>query len=214
MNSVILMRETDCNIDKTDYIITPKKKDDLRKWYRKEESCIMSDKNPTVKDRIEEAFPELLNEKSYTDITVTDIIEKAEVARVSYYRNYDSIIDIVEDIAEKKAQSFVRDLASLFETENEREMRRFLFNYFYHFQDEYTRICPENKLNREMILNRMHQKISKSEQENGKKDIKDRYMVTAKLGVIKSVAQKWGNEGFVESPEEMIDFCMSILVKI
>lgn len=174
----------------------------------------MSDKNPTVKDRIEEAFLELLNEKSYTDITVTDIIEKAEVARVSYYRNYDSIIDIVENIAEKKAQSFVRDLAPLFETENEREMRRFLFNYFYHFQDEYTRICPENKLNREMILNRMHLKISKSEQENGKKDIKDHYMVTPKLGVIKSVAQKWGNEGFVESPEEMIDFCMSILVKI
>ena len=38
-----------------------------------------------AKEQIEKAFLDLLEEKPYMDITVTDIVKKADVARVTYY---------------------------------------------------------------------------------------------------------------------------------
>jgi len=130
----------------------------------------------------------------------------------AYALLYNSIPEIVEAISDKLSANFMSDLRPLFSAKNEREIRRFLFSYFYHFQEEYARLCPENKLNREIILSRLHDKVRRVEQENKISSVADRYGVAAKLGIIRSVAQKWGNDGFIETPEEMIDYVMSLLV--
>ena len=49
-----------------------------------------------VVGQIETAFFELLREKDYTDITVTDIIKKAQVSRGSFYRHYSSISEVMD----------------------------------------------------------------------------------------------------------------------
>ena len=41
-----------------------------------------------VVDQIEQAFYDLMKEKDYTNITVTDIIKKAQVSRASFYRHF------------------------------------------------------------------------------------------------------------------------------
>ena len=119
----------------------------------------------TVKDRIEKAFLDLMDEKPYPDITVTDIITKADVARVSYYRNYSSIMDIIDSITDKMAEDFSSELIPMFTCGDERKMRRFLFNYFYSFQEHFDKICPENTLNREVIMNRLREKLNTVETE-------------------------------------------------
>ena len=45
--------------------------------------------NHSVKSEIEQALLRLMTQKSYLDITVTDIVQEAKVARVSFYRNFD-----------------------------------------------------------------------------------------------------------------------------
>lgn len=52
--------------------------------------------NRRVKDRIVAALLELMEEKNYSEITVTEIVARAEVARQSYYRNFTSKDSIVE----------------------------------------------------------------------------------------------------------------------
>ena len=52
----------------------------------------------SVRTEIQKAFMELLSEKDYIDITVTDIVKKANVARTSFYRNFNSIGDLVDFI--------------------------------------------------------------------------------------------------------------------
>ena len=47
--------------------------------------------NHSVKSEIEQALLRLMTQKSYLDITVTDIVQEAKVARVSFYRNFASI---------------------------------------------------------------------------------------------------------------------------
>ena len=46
--------------------------------------------NQKVKTNITNALFELLKEKSISEISITEIIVKAKVARASFYRNYSS----------------------------------------------------------------------------------------------------------------------------
>ncbi len=53
--------------------------------------------NERVKRSIREAVFALLRKKNFSEITVTDIVSEAGVARASYYRNYESKEDILKD---------------------------------------------------------------------------------------------------------------------
>ena len=58
--------------------------------------------NQKVKTSITSALFELLKEKSISEISITEIINKAHVARASFYRNYSSkesvITTLIQDI--------------------------------------------------------------------------------------------------------------------
>ena len=62
--------------------------------------------NIRVKTNITEALFALMHEKSFSDITVTELIRKAGVARASYYRNYDSMEDVLITLVEYVLNSF------------------------------------------------------------------------------------------------------------
>ena len=52
-------------------------------------------KNTYVKMQITTALLELLKEKPLSDITVSELTNKAEIGRVSFYRNYQNKEDII-----------------------------------------------------------------------------------------------------------------------
>ena len=52
-------------------------------------------KNTYVKMQITTALLELLKEKPLSDITVSELTNKAEIGRVSFYRNYQNKEDIL-----------------------------------------------------------------------------------------------------------------------
>ena len=62
--------------------------------------------NLRVKKGITMALFSLMHQKSFSDITISEIIRTAGVARVSFYRNYDSkedvLLTLIEDILEEK----------------------------------------------------------------------------------------------------------------
>lgn len=61
--------------------------------------------NLRVKNSITRALFCLMREKSFADITITELIRTAGVARVSFYRNYDSkedvLVTLIEDVLEQ-----------------------------------------------------------------------------------------------------------------
>ena len=61
--------------------------------------------NHSAKSEIEQAFLRLMTQKSYMDITVTDIVQEAKVARVSFYRNFASISEVLDSIADATAEN-------------------------------------------------------------------------------------------------------------
>ena len=52
--------------------------------------------NALTRESIETALIQLMQEKSFRDITITDICKRAGVSRNAYYRNYSSKEDILE----------------------------------------------------------------------------------------------------------------------
>lgn len=165
----------------------------------------------TAKTRIEHAFLELLNEKPYLEITVTDIIKKAEVARMSYYRNFSSIADIVDSITDRMAADFLTELIPMFDVSDTRKLREFLFNYYYQLSRNYKTVFPLNNQNQEVIMNSLHEKISKIEADEHLDSIPEKYGRIAKMSILDGVSHAWLRDGMKESPEEMINYTFNIL---
>ena len=168
----------------------------------------------TAKERIEVALVHLMEEKPFPEITVTDLIQKAEVARVSFYRNFASTADVIESLTDKMAGTFLEDLRELLAHPNERNAREFLLGYLYGFQKHFRSFCPENKFNQEFITSSLHAKIAQLERNRGTATLHEKYDTAAKLSMIEGIIHKWGSTGFVETPEEMVDYMMGLLKKI
>lgn len=83
--------------------------------------------NLRVKHEITKALTELMREKDYTDISVSEIVQRAGVSRVSYYRNYQN----KEDILTEHLQALMDHFSSqLNELPMHTPMRRILTVFF------------------------------------------------------------------------------------
>ena len=62
----------------------------------------------SVKREIKDSVMQLMAEKLYMDITVTDIVTRAGVARASFYRNFNSINDVIDAISDEMYFDFLK----------------------------------------------------------------------------------------------------------
>lgn len=164
----------------------------------------------SVKREIINAFMELMAEKSYMDITVTDIVNTAQVARVSFYRNFNSINDVMDTIIDELSNEFIENVLSVIEGNDERKWREFLFEHFYRFGKYHKKIAGIKSQNMDVVFSRMDSKMQKRETELPAA-IWDEYTAFGKLGLINSIAKKWMDNGMNETPEEMVDYVMSFI---
>ncbi len=57
--------------------------------------CIMDKQKKNVKERLTMALANLSSKKGWDEITITDIINESKVARASFYRNFESIDELI-----------------------------------------------------------------------------------------------------------------------
>ena len=117
----------------------------------------------SVKYEIINAFMKLMTEKSYMDITVTDIINTAQVARASFYRNFSSINDVIDSIVNELSEEFIEDIYPTLNSTDERKWREFLFEYFYRFTRNQEKIAAGNFQNMSVMFSRMDIKMREKE---------------------------------------------------
>ena len=58
-------------------------------------------KNTYVKQQITNALLELLKEKSIADISITELTQKTQIDRVSFYRNFQTKEDILREESDR-----------------------------------------------------------------------------------------------------------------
>ncbi|MCR5089252.1 MAG: TetR/AcrR family transcriptional regulator [Oscillospiraceae bacterium] len=167
-----------------------------------------------VSAAITEAFLQLMEEKPYMDITVSDVVNRAQVARVSFYRNFSSTSDILDRLADEAAADFSSHVLPVLPSRDERAWRAFLFRYIYYFGERQKRLSRCDPVNVNVLFSRVGDRLQAIEKGQNYKELRDKYLVSAKLGLINNVIRQWMDDGMQETPEQMVDYLMSVLMTI
>ena len=167
----------------------------------------------SVKREIMKGFMQLMTEKSYMDITVTDIVKKAGIARASFYRNFNSIYEVIETLADEVVDDLAEDVFPVLAGADERKYRELLFNYFYRFKNQQKNMEPLRFENLSVLFTELNKKTELKASEFSAETIRDKYCIAAKIGLINSITKKWMDTGAKETPEELIDYIMSFITK-
>ena len=165
----------------------------------------------SVKKRMADAFVDMLSQKSYADITVTDIVNRAQVARVSFYRNFNSISDVVDYITDELANEFIDKILPVLNSNDENKWREFLFDFINNALNNRRKIEAINLQNTTVLFSHLNTKMQMYVNVNSNKTISDKYTSYVKACLINNVVKKWIDDGMVETPEEIINYLMSFI---
>lgn len=94
-------------------------------------------KNTYVKKQITTALLALLKEKPLSDISVSELTNKAEIGRVSFYRNYQS----KEDILKEESDRLIKEWGRIYESNPKSAPETLfpsLFDFYRDHRDFYT----------------------------------------------------------------------------
>lgn len=161
--------------------------------------------NLRVKSSITMALFSLMHQKSFSDITISEIIRTAGVARVSFYRNYDSkedvLLTLIEDILEEFRSTIDSNETNYYTYENIRRSFAYFKRYgsyildLYHFG--YGSILLEK-------LNQFHEEVAG----NMPSRSIERYELYMYMGALFNTAIQWIRNGTMESEEDITGmFC-------
>ncbi len=165
----------------------------------------------SVKKRMADAFVDMLSQKSYADITVTDIVNTAQVARVSFYRNFNSISDVVDYITDELANEFIDKILPVLNSNDENKWREFLFDFINNALNNRRKIEAINLQNTTVLFSHLNTKMQMYVNVNSNKTISDKYTSYVKACLFNNVVKKWIDDGMVETPEEIINYLMSFI---
>ena len=165
----------------------------------------------SVKKRMADAFVDMLSQKSYADITVTDIVNTAQVARVSFYRNFNSISDVVDYITDELANEFIDKILPVLNSNDENKWREFLFDFINNALNNRGKIEAINLQNTAVLFSHLNTKMQMYVNVNSNKTISHKYTSYIKACLINNVVKKWIDDGMVETPEEIINYLMSFI---
>ena len=166
--------------------------------------------NRRVKDKIERALMQLMSEKSFSEITVSDIICRSGVARASYYRNYYSKEEILLEATDNAKNSYHARLEKIGCEYNSYEGILLAFRYFKAYR-KYI-LCVYNAGLSTIYLKLLDEYLETEGGDMKNTDIR-RYMLYFYSGAIYNVFMKWLENEMQETPEEMARLLFTIIRK-
>lgn len=150
--------------------------------------------NLIVKESIETALAELMKKKPFGDITVTEIVEKAGVSRVSYYRNYyykeDVLFSAMDRIATEWKERFDNSTIDI----GEKIIRLF------EMERSLLEVVYKNRL--EHLMYRLIRKYCGLEEKIDNNVAA--YFMSLIAGAFYGWCDEWVRRGMIESPDRLI----------
>lgn len=158
------------------------------------------EENIRVKSAITEALFALMHQKSIAEISITEITRQAGVARMSFYRNYDSkedvLITLIRDVLEQFRERADYDLSEYCTCQHVYRCFSYFQKYRKYVIDLYcsgfaTRLLEE--------LNRFHENIAGTKMSG----TAERYRGYMYMGALFNTAIAWLMGGQCETTEEI-----------
>lgn len=156
--------------------------------------------NERTKRRIIRSLLRLMNEKHFSDITVSDIVARAGVARASYYRNFESKEDVIATagaiIIDDFRQKTIGENRSVLEYES-------ILRMFRYFRAYRSALLTLHKAGFTALYMRMFGEFIEDAAGDMPYDNILRYCLPFYSGAVFTVFVTWLEEGMRETPEEM-----------
>ena len=161
--------------------------------------------NIRVKRCIIDALFRLMQTKSLSDITITELVQGAGVARASFYRNYDSKEDVLVTLIRDVLELFRRDIKESPQGLYAYENIRLSFQYFYRYKSYLLDLYRSGfALVILEELNHFHESVEGTMRFSST----ERYVLYMYIGALFNTAIAWLNGGAKESCEDMAKFFM------
>lgn len=161
--------------------------------------------NVLVKDAITDALFKLLNKKTLDKISITEIVNKAGVGRVSFYRNFDSKEDIIEKYLIKITDDFIETSGISFKNNDTRTYITILFNHLEKYKEFTYNLYKSNCL---YLVEKQFKRIFELRNYNYNEYKKQFY-----IGGIYNIYHYWLINGFKETPEQLANNLANLLQK-
>lgn len=161
--------------------------------------------NVRVKKSITKALFDLMHEKSFSDISISELIRLAGVARVSFYRNYDSkedvLMTLIEDVLEQFRQTLDSNETNYYTYENIRRSFEYFKKYGNFVLDMYQFGYGSILLE---ILNRFHEEVAGTMPNSSV----EKYKLYIYIGALFNTAIMWLQNGAKEDVGDITNmFC-------
>ncbi|MCH3921918.1 TetR/AcrR family transcriptional regulator [Limosilactobacillus sp.] len=151
---------------------------------------------------ITDALFELLKKNSFEKISITELTQKAGVARLSYYRNFKSKEDIVEKFFDHEFKNFMAELAKQDQSQVSLQSIMILsFSYWQKKHQQIRMLVRDGQIdliylsfqkNMQLILQRYQEQFSLTQRQ-----------AEFVEGGIMIVLLEWIQDGCQETPEEI-----------
>lgn len=156
--------------------------------------------NQAVRARIAWALVKLMDEKKFSDITVTDIVSRAQVARATYYRNFASKEDVLISASESIMAEYRERTLALGQSFLSYESVLLIFRYFRAYRKPLLTLYRSGLASLYLEIFDLHAETVAGDMAYN--DIR-RYWVHAYSGALFNVFLKWLKDGMREKPHEM-----------
>ena len=151
------------------------------------------------------ALLEIMKEKDYRDVTVSELCRKAGVSRMTFYRNYDIINDLFRETAVDLNDEIISALGSPFRSGTTARWYEEAFRITAQHRDEVSVMFHESfQFEWMKVVNGLavHDPDFSSEKT---------YQRLIWCGGFENIIAHWLNTGMQESPKEMAAYCMRYL---
>lgn len=162
----------------------------------------MNSRNIQVKNDISGAFIELLKNNEFDKISVVDIISKAQVARNSFYRNFESKDDILCYYIGKETDEWLSRTGENYITLTKRGLKEyivFLFTHMYEYRDIVEILTRNRKMH--LLENEFDKRFF-----TRLSDTYSPWEIAYKAGGIYKLFRYWAETGYEKTPPDVAEY--------
>lgn len=164
-----------------------------------------------------EGLARLMREKKFSSISVTDLVEAAQVGRATFYRNFDEIEDILRLRSDQAFENMIQYIIKYVQ-EHGNESRVMLLKPVLRYFGMHSGII-------ELLMQADRLDIAMASFRRAVRPYRERalsylgigetlieYNVTIRIGIISNILVQWIETGKQESPDELAD-TLSAMIK-
>lgn len=179
-----------------------------------------------TRDAIFGAFSKLLSSKSYTKITVQEIIDEANIGRSTFYSHFETKDDLLKEMCTELFDHIFSDSLDTEVTHDfsiaDSNPNSMITHILYHLRDNKKNIigiltCESGELFLHFFKQYLNELITQhllSGIERKNENVPENFLVNHIAASFVGMVQWWLNDNMKQSPEELAEYFLSVIMPV